>query len=127
MPENDPIRLWARLMKREDEAIDLAEAALLIARTEYPDLDIATELGRVDQLAERFCPPKHSTPSSNIQALNELLFEEQKFTGNDEEYDDPRNSYLNDVLDRRKGIPITLALVYTEVGRRHGLPLHGVG
>ena len=127
MPDADPIRSWARLMEREDEEIDLAEATLLIARTEYPTLDIAAELARLDQLAARFRPPEDGLPPSNIRALNDLLFEQEKFAGNEEEYDDPRNSYLNDVLDRRKGIPITLSLIYTEVGRRYGLPLRGVG
>jgi regulator of sirC expression with transglutaminase-like and TPR domain len=114
-------------MQREDEEIELAEAALLMAQTEYPDLDISIQLERLEGLAARFQPPEDRQPSSNISALNELLFDKEKFTGNDEEYDDPRNSYLNDVLDRRKGIPITLSLVYTEVARRHNLPLQGVG
>ncbi len=64
---------------------------------------------------------------ANIAAINKVLFEEENFSGNSEEYDDPRNSYLNDVLERKKGIPITLSLVYTEVARRRGLPLAGVG
>ena len=72
------------------------------------------------------CDPRQS-PHDNIANLNRLLFEEEKFTGNEEDYDDPRNSYLNDVLDRKAGIPITLALVYQEVARRCGLPVVGVG
>jgi regulator of sirC expression with transglutaminase-like and TPR domain len=66
-------------------------------------------------------------PRTNIAALNRLLFEEEGFAGNDGEYDDPRNSYLNDVLDRKLGIPITLTLVYQEVARRCGVPVVGVG
>ncbi|PYV09839.1 MAG: hypothetical protein DMG23_09595, partial [Acidobacteria bacterium] len=63
----------------------------------------------------------------NVEALNKVLFEEESFSGNEEEYDDPRNSYLNDVLESKKGIPITLSLVYTEVARRKSLPVVGVG
>ena len=73
----------------------------------------------------RECDPAQS-PHANIASLNRLLFEEEKFAGN-EENDDPRNSYLNDVLDRKMGIPITLSLVYQEVARRCGLPVVGVG
>ena len=127
MVQNDPIRVWARLVGHKDDEIDLAEAALLIAQTEYPNLDIGAELARLDQLAARVRLPEDGSPLSNIEALNEFLFEKEKFAGNEEEYDDPRNSYLNDVLDRRQGIPITLSLIYTEVGQRHGLPVLGVG
>lgn len=127
MTESDPIKLFARLMEREDHEIGLAEAALLIARTEYPGLDVARELRRLDQLAGPLQANPRQSPGSNIQALNELLFERENFSGNEEEYDDPKNSYLNDVLDRKKGIPITLSLVYTEVARRRNLPIVGVG
>jgi regulator of sirC expression with transglutaminase-like and TPR domain len=126
MADQDPIRLFARLMEREDEEISLDEAALLIAQTEYPALDIARECARLDRLAERLRLAPQASSLDNIQALNELLFEQEGFAGNEEEYDDPRNSYLNDVLDRKKGIPITLSLVYMEVARRRGLPVVGV-
>ncbi len=127
MAELDPRNQFARLMERGDDEIDLGEAALLIARTEYPDLDAAAQLQRLDRMASELpADPMHS-PLENIQALNELLFEKEKFSGNEEEYDDPRNSYLNQVLERKKGIPITLSLVYTEVARRRRLPLVGVG
>ncbi|MFZ0964430.1 MAG: transglutaminase-like domain-containing protein [Terriglobia bacterium] len=123
----DAVSEFARYLARPAEKVRLDEAALLLARTEYPALDISAQLERLDALAARAkCDPRQS-PHDNIANLNRLLFEEEKFTGNEEDYDDPRNSYLNDVLDRKAGIPITLALVYQEVARRCGLPVVGVG
>jgi regulator of sirC expression with transglutaminase-like and TPR domain len=123
----DAIREFAGYVARPQEEIRLDEAALLLARTEYPSLDLSAQLARLDVLAARAeCDPGLA-PHANIANLNRLLFEVENFAGNEEEYDDPRNSYLNDVLDRKKGIPITLSLVYQEVARRCGLPVVGVG
>ncbi len=123
----DPVREFAKYLARPAEEIRLDEAALLLARTEYPDLDLPAQLARLDGLAARAeCSPGQS-PKTNIARLNRLLFEEENFAGNEQEYDDPRNSYLNDVLDRKMGIPITLSLIYQEVARRCGLPVVGVG
>ncbi len=124
---SDSVREFASYVTRPAEEIRLDEAALLLARTEYPGLDLPGQLARLDGLAARAeCSPRQS-PKANIACLNRLLFEEENFSGNEEEYDDPRNSYLNDVLDRKRGIPITLSLVYQEVARRCGLPVVGVG
>jgi len=111
-----------------EEAVDLAEAALLIATHAYPDLDIAHHLARVEELVRTLQSRVHpdSGPSQRILALNEYLFAELGFAANEEDYYDPRNSCLNQVLDRRVGIPITLSLLYMEVGGRIGLPLQGV-
>ena len=121
-------KAFAALLALPDDAIDLGHASLLIAREEYPDLDVGRYLARLDQLAEEV--RRHMTgregAASQIVHLNHLLFEEMGFRGNREEYDDPRNSFLNDVLDRRTGIPITLSTVYLEVGRRIGCRLAGV-
>jgi regulator of sirC expression with transglutaminase-like and TPR domain len=123
----DVLSEFARYVARPADQIHLDEAALLLARTEYPDLDVRAQLLRLDALAARAqCSPGQSA-HANIEGLNRLLFEEENFSGNEEEYDDPRNSYLNDVLDRKMGIPITLSLVYQEVARRCGLPVVGVG
>ena len=111
-----------------EEAIDLAEAALLVATHAYPDLDVAHHLARIEELAntlESRIQPE-SGPSQRILALNEYLFAELGFAANEEDYFDPRNSCLNEVLERRVGIPITLSLLYMEVGGRIGLPLQGV-
>jgi regulator of sirC expression with transglutaminase-like and TPR domain len=127
MSDQEAILKFAKMMEREDEEINLAEAALLIARTEYPELDMPLQLSRLETMAGQITADPGRSDIGNILALNELLFEREKFTGNEEEYDDPRNSFLNDVLDRKKGIPITLSLVYMELARRHGLPVWGVG
>lgn len=119
---------------------DLAEAALVMARLAYPNLDASAYVARLDALGrearERVSAatttdleiPPHVDPAvfTRITALNAFLFEDERFVGNDSQYDDPRNSFLNEVLDRRTGIPITLALVYIEVARRAGLDVEGV-
>jgi regulator of sirC expression with transglutaminase-like and TPR domain len=106
----------------------LAEAALLVACEEYPELPVATYLARIDQMAESARAPIGRAPSllGGVRALNRYLFEEEGFHGNNEDYYDPRNSFLNDVLDRRLGIPVTLSALYMEVGRRCGLDVQGV-
>jgi regulator of sirC expression with transglutaminase-like and TPR domain len=123
----DPIRQFEALTDCPDEQIDLAEAALAIAATEYPGLDPAPSIEALDRLAARVEAGPRLSALGNIAAINKVLFEEEKFTGNTSEYDDPRNSYLNDVLERKTGIPISLSLVYTEVARRKGVPLAGLG
>jgi regulator of sirC expression with transglutaminase-like and TPR domain len=112
----------------EDEKIDLIRAALAIARAEYPGLDTEAYATRIEELARRVATlAADLDPQQTLDALNRVLFEEAKLRGNREDYYDPRNSYLNDVLDRGLGIPITLSLVYMEVARRVGFPLSGVG
>lgn len=113
----------------DDERIDLVRAALTIARTEYPELDIEAYVDRVDAMSRRAesLVSDIGEPKENIAAINQVLFEETGLTGNRDDYYDPRNSFLNEVLDRGLGIPITLALLYMEVGRRLGFPLFGVG
>ena len=113
----------------EDERIDLVRAALSIARTEYPYLDIEKYVQRVDALARRVGEriPEAGDAAQTIGAVNHVLFVEEGFRGNREDYYDPRNSFLNDVLERKLGIPISLAVVYMEVARRVGFPLFGVG
>lgn len=127
MNQIDPIRQFEALTDCPDAQIDLAEAALAIAATEYPGLDPAPWIEKLDRLAARVEAGPTLSALANIAAINKVLFEEEKFAGNTKEYDDPRNSYLNDVLERKAGIPITLSLVYTEVARRKGVPLAGVG
>ena len=112
----------------------LAPAALLIARIEYPRLDVEAYLARLDAMGElarqavqrRLERTSDSSPLACIKAVNEYLFDEMHFVGNRQKYEDPRNSCLNEVLDRRTGIPITLCVVYMEVARRAGLHIDGV-
>jgi regulator of sirC expression with transglutaminase-like and TPR domain len=109
---------------------ELAPAAFAIARVEYPSLDPAPYLAQLDrmgtQAAERLARPGVAGAEAAIRAFNEYLYDEQGFAGNRDRYDDPRNSFLNEVLDRRTGIPISLAVVYLEVARRAGLRVQGV-
>ena len=122
-------RQFADIMAGPDGDVDLAQAALLIACEEYPGLDVARYLRRVDGLARGVAARLEDDPGPRaaVRALNGLLFDEEGFRGNLDDYYDPRNSYLNDVLDRRTGIPITLSTLYIEVGRRAGLAVDGIG
>ena len=119
---------------------DLAVAALMIARVEYPRLDAGPYLDHLDDLGrEATVRVRSATPESrdvpprvdperyaSVLALNDYLFGELRFVGNERNFEDPRNSFLNEVIDRRTGIPITLALLYMEVARRAGLSVEGI-
>ncbi len=120
---------FATMIAKGEEAINLAEAALLIAQEEYPDMDVAVYLDRLDQMAEEVDKRawNQKDPYGRLEALNRYLFDKAQFRGNTVEYYDPLNSFLNEVLDRRTGVPITISTVYLEVGWRLGLPLLGVG
>lgn len=124
----DALARFRALVDREDEAISLAEAALAIAQQEYPDLEPRRYLDMLAAMALEVSRglPQVSGVTERISALNRHLFGASGFRGNDAQYYDPRNSFLNDVLERRTGIPITLSVVYLEVGWRLGLPLEGV-
>ncbi|MEH2065634.1 MAG: SirB1 family protein [Nostoc sp.] len=116
-------------IQQSDDRIDLAKAALYIALEEYPNLDPEEYLNALDTMAwelqERL--PSSRYPLRIVQSINQYLYDDLKFSGNKIDYYDPRNSFLNNVIDRRLGIPITLALVYLEVARRIDFPMVGVG
>ena len=125
----DPYRKFRQAVDRPEDKIDLGRAALTIAQTEYPDLDPADFLSRIDQMAvdvTRRCPADAGLYRT-IAALNYVLFNQHGFHGNREDYYDPKNSFLNQVIERKTGIPITLSVLYIEVAQRAGLALHGVG
>jgi regulator of sirC expression with transglutaminase-like and TPR domain len=111
---------------------DLAAPAFLIARIEYPRLEAGPYLARLEGMgdeAARFVANDAGTEAPlamRIDAINRYLFGELGFTGNRERFEDPRNSCLNEVMDRRTGIPITMALIYIEVARRAGIRAEGV-
>lgn len=118
------------LAQQENDQIDLATGALLIAKDAYIDLDIEVYLQRLNQMAEELQSQigGETDTRDQINHLNRYLFETQEFAGSSQEnYYDVRNSYLNEVLERKIGIPITLSVVYMEIGKRIGLPLVGVG
>ena len=126
---NDPYKDFRRAVDRAETKIDLGKAALTIAAADYPDLDIDAYLSRIDTLAIGTAARLGSDADVHrtIAALNFVLFQEHGFRGNREHYFDPKNSFLNEVLDRKTGIPISLSVLYIEVARRVGLSLQGVG
>ena len=122
-------RRFAALVDRPLGAFRLAEGALLIAKEEYPGLDVEAYLERFDQMAQHIKTQLglELDPVRIIKGINAYLFDDLGLRGNYENYYDPRNSFLNEVLDRGLGIPITLSVIYIEVGRLVGLPIAGVG
>ena len=127
MQDPQPKTPFAQLMAPPHRDINLSRASLLIAQTEYPDLNVDYYLQVIEDLGLRV--RSNTTDDSimaPIQTLNHILFDEEGFRGNEEEYYDPRNSFLNDVIDRKVGIPITLSVVYMEVARHTGLNVKGV-
>lgn len=128
MDADAPLPHWNELAAIDDHALPLLGVALLIARDEYPHLDPrqyeAQVRAHAAQVREAIDGDAHRT--QKMRAINRHLFEEVGYAGNHDEYYDPRNSYLNEVLDRRLGNPISLALVQMEVARRVGLPLDGI-
>jgi regulator of sirC expression with transglutaminase-like and TPR domain len=123
----EPDRL-AELLAGDEARYSLAEACLLIAGDAYPGLDVNRYLAEIERMAARLrgrLPPGADGEEKVIE-LNQFLFNDLGFHGNADDYYDPRNSYLNEVIDRRRGIPISLCILYMEVGRKIGLPLEGV-
>ena len=121
-------RRFAEEVSRPEGKIDLARAALLIGAEEEPRrVDVGRCLARLDEMGEEARAHAVRRGGSRTEALNQYLFEELGFVGNESDYYDPRNSMLHQVLARRTGIPITLSVVYIEVGRRAGLRVEGVG
>ena len=113
----------------DDDGLDLEAGALLIARFAYPDLDVARHVGMLDAMAREVRDRLGRKASSEeiVKAINQYLFVEQRFVGNSHEYYDVDNSYLNKVLERKTGIPISLSVAYLLVGKRLELPVFGVG
>ena len=105
---------------------DLASAALAIARIEYPSLDPKPYVQLLDRMGREAAARMEGARDTALRSFNEYLYDEQGFSGNRERYDDPRNSFINEVLDRRTGIPISLAVIYLEVARRAGLRVDGI-
>jgi len=129
-PTTDAIRReFVEIACRPDDEIDLAHASLWVAAEATPTLDIPSYLTRLDELAAQIEPQVRAATDleSAVVQLNQLLFEQERFRGNSDDYYDPRNSFLNDVLDRRRGIPISLSILYITVAERAGLQAQGIG
>lgn len=118
-----------QVVRQPEAEINLAEAALYIAQEHYPDLEVDSYLNALDTMAaevqERL--PTEAYPLRVIQTINQYLYQDLGFVGNAVDYYDPRNSFLNEVIERRTGIPITLSLVYLEIAQRIDFPMFGIG
>jgi regulator of sirC expression with transglutaminase-like and TPR domain len=125
----DPYSEFRQAADRPEEQIDLGRAALTIALPDYPKLDIAEYLARIDRLAVEVTAQCGAGADGFrlIAALNYVLFSRHGFRGNRDDYYDPKNSFLNELIERKIGIPITLSVLYMEVARRIGLGVDGVG
>ena len=122
------VALFSHVACRPESELDLGQAALLIAEPEYDDLDVGVYLRTLDRLADQVGPrlSRLDDAAAKASALLGFLLDEEGFRGNLTEYEDPRNSFLNEVLERRLGIPISLSVLAMEVARRCDFPLHGV-
>lgn len=120
---------FERVISVPEDEINLAEAALILASDAYPELDVSFYLERLDEMAEqvRGRIANDRAPRAIIETLSEYLFDELEFQGNRIDYYDPRNSYLNKVLERRVGLPITLSVIVLATAERLALPIYGVG
>jgi regulator of sirC expression with transglutaminase-like and TPR domain len=120
---------FSEIAALDESALSLDRAALTMALEEYPNLDVQSYLRRLDTLAARaeVLIGVDRSAVSMIEGINEVLFVQEALRGNREDYYDPRNSYLNEVLDRKLGIPITLSVIYMEVAKRIGFPIQGIG
>ena len=117
----------AKLARDPASPLDLAEIALLLARDEFPFLDVEAQLGELTAMAHEVRPYLRGHLSLQVQGLCRYLFHEMGFHGNQLDYYDPRNSYFNQVLERRMGIPISLSAVTMAIGQRAGLTIAGIG
>ena len=127
-PDIGPRENFVRSVSRPAEQINLALSCLYIAAESCPNLDVTEYMGRISEITERIRQHVQNRYSfyDSLYSLNELLFDDLAFRGNVGNYYDVRNSFLNEVLDRKLGIPITLAIIYMEVGRRVGVSLSGI-
>jgi regulator of sirC expression with transglutaminase-like and TPR domain len=121
-------QLFMREVRQPDEYIDLERAAFYIAQEAYPELDVEEYVALLDTMADevRDRLPVEDYPLRTLKVLNDYLYQELGFKGNQTDYYNPQNSFLNDVLDRRTGIPITLALVYLSLAQRIAFPMEGI-
>jgi regulator of sirC expression with transglutaminase-like and TPR domain len=124
---DDAVTLFVDLVSRTDDDISLPAAALAIARVAYPNLDMNYWLEEMEEIRHDAAVAVGREPSDPVEALLGVVFDDYGFDGDRENYYDPRNSFLNDVLERKKGIPITLSLIVLEAADAAGLPMAGVG
>src|SRR6185437_13353557 len=123
------VRPLAAYLSHESPDIDLDRAALDLAAIEFPGLDPEPSIAALETMAAELCARLAGVPegAGRVCIANDFLFNRLGFHGNETDYYNPRNSCLNEVLERRTGIPITLSVVYMEVARRAGIPVYGIG
>lgn len=116
-------------IQQPETQINLAKTALYIAQEQYPEIEPEEYLNALDTMASEVLErlPQQRYPLRVIQTINHYLYEDLGFRGNQNHYYDPKNSYFNEVIDRRTGIPITLSLVYLELSKRIDFPMVGIG
>lgn len=127
-PSNSDKTAFIKMLKQPDNDISLAKAALMVAKFEYPELNIDDYLLKIRNIAEEINNRLTATANAAeiLKQLNHVLFIEKGYEGNTNAYYDPRNSFLNDVIERKLGIPISLSILYIELGHALGLPLSGI-
>lgn len=127
-PSNSDKVAFFKMLNQPDNDISLAKAALMVAKLEYPDLIIDEYLLKIQNIAEEINNrlPATANAAEILKQLNHVLFIEKGYEGNTNSYYDPRNSFLNDVIERKLGIPISLSILYIELGHALGLPLSGI-
>jgi regulator of sirC expression with transglutaminase-like and TPR domain len=125
----NPLERFLAEIDRADSEIDLSKASLYIAQIEYPDLDLDRYQGILETMAQEVAQrlPQSRYPLKVIQTINQYLYTDLNFHGNEHDYYNPRNSFLNDAIDLQTGIPITLALIYLEIAKRIDFPMVGIG
>jgi regulator of sirC expression with transglutaminase-like and TPR domain len=125
----NPLDLFLAEINQPDREIDLSKAALYIAQIEYPNLDIDPYLQQLDTMGAEIAArlPATQYPLKTIQTINQYLYTELNFYGNERDYYNPHNSFLNDAIDRRTGIPITLAVIYLHIAKVIDFPMVGIG
>lgn len=121
-------RLFVQEIQQQDEAINLERVALYIALEEYPDLNVDAYINALDEMAAvvKVRLPAEFYPLKILKTIQQYLYEDLGYSGDRIEYYDPRNSFLNQVIDRRMGIPITLSIIYLAIARRIGFPMVGI-
>ncbi len=120
---------FAQEVSQSDESINLAKASLYCAQAEYPELEVAKYLQQLDMIAEDIAVklPSERYPLQIIKTINNHLYNCLEFRGNSQDYYNPKNSFLNDVIDLRTGIPLTLSIIYLEIAKRLDFPMLGIG
>jgi len=119
---------FEQFLNQPDNKINLAKGALFVAKLEYPELNIDDYMDRIHTLADEIRQDLTDDADAGtvLNKLNKVLFHDNGFEGNSQHYYDPKNCFLNDVIDRKLGIPISLSILYIELGKELGLPLSGV-